>query len=200
MSYDKKYFEKIDFDKWLPRNQAFFRSKQRKIISGFFDFSKKILDIGCGSTPLSKAVPELDVVGTDLHYSGKNVIRADAYKQPFKDNSIDQIYSWCLLEHLEQPEKALREMNRVLKKGGKIVLSTELPSKDFYRKDKTHIQPFTKEQLETMFEKAGFRALSMEKEIYYFKGITYLPFSVSYVVGRALDFLSRMIIVKAQKE
>jgi ubiquinone/menaquinone biosynthesis C-methylase UbiE len=200
MSYDNQYFDERNFSKWKKRNQDFFRNKQKNLLKGFFDFSLPVLDVACGSTPLNKVIKELNVTGTDLHYTSKNVIKADVNKLPFKNNTIDQIYCWCLLEHLPKPELALKEMNRVLKKGGKIILSTELPDKNFYKKDNTHIQPFTVPQLQKMFSEAGFDKFNTERELFYFKGITYLPFMISYFVGKLLFFLSPIIIVKSEKK
>jgi len=46
------------------------------------------------------------------------VIQIDAQELPFKNNSIDQIISTCVIGHLNDPEKALIEIQRVLKEGG----------------------------------------------------------------------------------
>lgn len=199
-AYDMEYFSDNNFDHWNSRNKAFFRKKQLRLVKGFFDFSKPVLDVGCASNPLNKALPELKVTATDLFYQEDNVIKADVYDLPFKKNSVEQIYCWCLLEHLKEPERALKELNRVLKQGGKILLSTEMPHPDFFSKDNTHIQPFTERHLREMFEKAGYNVLKVEREIFYFKGITYLPFEVSHLIGHTLDFLSSIIIIKAEKK
>ena len=199
VAYNDEYFKDNNFDYWNARNKRFFRKKQLKLVSDFFDFSRKVLDVGCASNPLNKALPELNVTATDLYFEGDGVIKADVYKLPFENNSIEQIYCWCLLEHLHGPEKAMKELNRVLKKGGRILLSTEMPHRDFYTKDKTHVKPFTQKELRELFESRGFRIKKIEKEIYYFKGISWLPFEISYFIGRALDFLSSIIVVKAEK-
>jgi len=199
-AYNAEYFSDNNFDHWNDKNKAFFRKKQLKMVSDVFDFSKPLLDVGCASNPLNKAIPELNVTATDLFYSGDNVIKADVYDLPFKDKAIHQIYCWCLLEHLHKPNDALEELNRVLKKGGRILLSTELPAREFYTKDETHIQPFEEDDLIKRFEDAGFQVDKVEREIYYFKGITYLPFWLSYAIGHALDFWSSIIIIKATKK
>jgi len=199
-AYNEEYFKDNNFNYWSERNKNFFRRKQLRLVSGFFDFKKPVLDVGCASNPLNKALPELKVTATDLFYQGDGVIRADVYELPFKNNSIEQVYCWCLLEHLQEPKRAMKELNRVLKEGGKILLSTEMPHRDFYTKDNTHIKPFTKQELRKLFEDAGFSIVKTEREIYYFKGISWLPFEISYTLGHALDFLSSIIIVKAEKK
>jgi len=81
---------------------------------------KRILNVGCGS----------ETYGTDfvdLYPQRKEVkkVNIDKEKLPYKDNTFDEVYSAFLFEHLKNPHKALLEMKRVLKKGGRIVLMTD---------------------------------------------------------------------------
>lgn len=45
-------------------------------------------------------------------------IVGDIHNLPFEDNSVDAIICIAVLEHVEEPQKAVREMYRVLKPGG----------------------------------------------------------------------------------
>lgn len=45
---------------------------------------------------------------------------ADAENLPFKDNTFDFIYSWGVLHHTPNYQKAIREIHRVLKPDGKF--------------------------------------------------------------------------------
>jgi SAM-dependent methyltransferase len=45
-------------------------------------------------------------------------IVGDIHDLPFEDNSVDAIICIAVLEHVEEPQKAVREMYRVLKPGG----------------------------------------------------------------------------------
>ena len=51
-------------------------------------------------------------------------IQADTYRLPFCDNVFDVALCTEVLEHLHTPLRALREMRRVLKPGGKLLLTT----------------------------------------------------------------------------
>jgi predicted SAM-dependent methyltransferase len=80
----------------------------------------KILNVGCGN----------ETYGThfvDLYPSRKEVIKCDVDKEklPFRDNFFNEVYSAFLIEHLKNPGFALKEMTRVLKKGGKLVIKTD---------------------------------------------------------------------------
>jgi ubiquinone/menaquinone biosynthesis C-methylase UbiE len=51
-----------------------------------------------------------------------NFVKASAEHLPFRDNSFIEVYSSHLLEHLDNPDKALAEMKRVSKKTVRIIL------------------------------------------------------------------------------
>ncbi len=48
--------------------------------------------------------------------------QGDAQKLDFPDTTFDRIIVTCLLVHLDDPEKALREWERVLKRGGTLTM------------------------------------------------------------------------------
>ena len=47
-------------------------------------------------------------------------IVADICKLPFKNSSVDEIYTAHTLEHVNDFEKAMKELHRVLKTGGTL--------------------------------------------------------------------------------
>lgn len=89
-----------------------------------------VADIGCGPNP-----PEDDpynstitTIGVDINrdnlkgfISGGNGnavgVQADIRRLPFKQESINKVRARHVLEHMEEPEESLGEINRVLKKG-----------------------------------------------------------------------------------
>jgi len=95
------------------------------------------LDIGCSNSPYIKYFPNR--IGLDIQ-NGPNVdIVADVYELPFEDEKFDNILCTEVLEHLHSPHLAISEMKRVLKQGGKLILSTrfifplhDVPN-DYYR-------------------------------------------------------------------
>lgn len=92
-----------------------------------------LLDVGCGRMPYKKEfLPCVDkYIGLDhpeaaKYYKGKEKpdILADSTQIPLPDNSCDTVTCFQVLEHLPEPIKALEEMRRVLKKNGRIIIST----------------------------------------------------------------------------
>ena len=92
----------------------------------------KTLEIGFSLLPnpyLKGEIIGVDIVLPDnLPTNYKNMIKADVSKKlPFKDNSIDTIILGGVIEHLENPLSALREINRVLKVNGVLLMETPNP-------------------------------------------------------------------------
>lgn len=97
-----------------------------------------ILDVGCGGGFLSNELAKrgFDVTGVDLSSESLRVARAfdetgkvkyicaDAFNLPFPDNSFDAVSAMDFLEHVEEPEKIIQEMSRVLKPGGLFFFHT----------------------------------------------------------------------------
>lgn len=86
---------------------------------------KRILDVGCGDRPRKEANFFVDRFPFDpKHRSGReieefpeNFVVADADNLPFRDKVFDYCYCYHALEHMESPEEALREMDRVARAG-----------------------------------------------------------------------------------
>jgi ubiquinone/menaquinone biosynthesis C-methylase UbiE len=94
-----------------------------------------MLDAGCGSGRVFKYTfddpqrPHL-IVGVDLTDEPRangNVdaaARADLARLPFRDETFDIAISSHVAEHLTQPEAVFRELSRVLKHGGRLLILT----------------------------------------------------------------------------
>lgn len=102
----------------------------------------KLLDVGCGRKPYKDTYfsGATSYVGVDhLTENSQPDIVASALNLPFDDKSFDSVVSTEVLEHVPDPLCALRQMHRVLKPGGYLILSTpmywprhEMPY-DFFR-------------------------------------------------------------------
>jgi ubiquinone/menaquinone biosynthesis C-methylase UbiE len=86
----------------------------------------KILDVGTGVGIIHNLYPDLDIIGIDIsqgmlrHHRGKCLL-ASADNIPFDDNHFDSVVCRSVLHHLHDPKKALQEIRRVLKPGGRFV-------------------------------------------------------------------------------
>lgn len=125
----------------------------------------RLIDIGCGPKPyaelLAPYVSEhvgLDHGGT-LHTRSEVDLWGTAYEIPAPDASFDSALCTAVLEHLEEPEAALRECHRVLRSGGVAIYTVPFiwhlheEPRDFYR--------FSKYGLKYLFEKVGFELVEL---------------------------------------
>ena len=96
-------------------------------------FSGKLLDIGCGQMPYRNYILEnnnkveeyigLDIDNSTIHDTSVADILWDGTKIPLQDSSIDSAMATEVLEHCFEPEKTLKEINRVLVNGGVFYFS-----------------------------------------------------------------------------
>lgn len=100
--------------------------KLLKNIAGEVD---KVLDLGCGEgTRLNHVIPNgkigygIDISSIAIDAAKKKYPHhfqvGNLEKLPYKDSSFDLVYSAYVFEHLDNPEKVIKEGLRVLKKGG----------------------------------------------------------------------------------
>ena len=101
----------------------------RLILEYFGDLTgKRILDAGCGkgrfARVLNTAVCGLDISPEMLRYVPENVspVAGTLTALPFPAASFDYVYATESLEHAVEIEKAVTELCRVLKPGGRLVI------------------------------------------------------------------------------
>jgi 2-polyprenyl-3-methyl-5-hydroxy-6-metoxy-1,4-benzoquinol methylase len=118
----------------------------------------RVLDIASGSGygQAMLAAPGRIVLGADLDFSAlhdslgiaSRLVQADGTRLPIPDNSLDAVTSFETLEHVPDPEGLVRDFARVLKPGGRLILSTpnsafgppELHQNPFHLREFTHVE------------------------------------------------------------
>ncbi len=81
--------------------------------------NKVILNLGSGTNRIH---PE--IINVDLFAFKEVDVVADICDTPFKDASVDGIVCEDVLEHVAQAPKLLKEMSRILKPGGMMIIKT----------------------------------------------------------------------------
>ena len=202
---------------------------------------EKILDLACGGGFYARKVAKAGckVAAIDLNssvialakkYNAHPNIRylaANGEKLPFPSASFDKAFSVSSIEHFNDDMKAFRELNRVLRKGGALVISVDSfdhPGvSDKLRKahaKQHHVEHFyTKLELQKRLAKAGFTVVeskyilnskvsSAVMKLWIQMNFTrafLLGFPVLYPLSRVSDILSDknkgyVLVVKAVKK
>lgn len=134
----KRYLERVDF----YRSFGYDLEKEREfILDKSLPFSGDILEIGTGKghfalalakrgfcfTSIDLSKEEQKIASLNIRYAGLEKQVAfrieNAQNLSFPDKSFDVIFSINVFHHLEKPKTVLREITRVLRPVGKIVLS-----------------------------------------------------------------------------
>ena len=133
----------------------------------------RLLDVGCGEKPYEEIFrPHVkEYVGVEYRDTFTETAAADAQRGrgpdfyydgkrlPFDDGAFDTVVSFQVLEHTPDPEGLVREMARVLKKDGLLILTAPFSFRlheephDYFR--------FTPHGLRFLCEKAGFSVRSI---------------------------------------
>jgi len=201
--YFKKYASGAGYEK--QKDNLTFDKRLRELASLEYK-TGKLLDLGCAfGFFLAKAEKigfetyGIDISKLAIKKATKNC-KAKLYqldiskeKLPFTANFFDVVTMFDTLEHLENYTFALKEIIRVLKKGG--VLYIQSPSGKRWAVDPTHLNYFTDKILKLILERSGFEILKIGMEsgklrsLYrlirlIFKGSTnfnFVPFGGSFI-------------------
>ena len=98
----------------------------------------KILDIGCGYTANENANVIADVKDLSVFYKDKKFIQIKEKNLPFADNEFDFIISSHVIEHVENFEFFIKELERISKKGY-VELPTRLADNIVFENQSDHI-------------------------------------------------------------
>lgn len=186
---------KAKWDKWANWLDSkgwrhnYLRDAQNKVVS-ILDVNENIhfLDVGCGTGWAVGEVARLAgnkgwFYGVDLspkmiekatdNFKGKDIfhfMQANAESIPLKDNFFDVIICTNSFHHYPKPDKALNEMYRLLKSGGKLYILdptadswiAKLADKIIKIVEPEHVKLYSTEEFRQLFENAGLRYIASE--------------------------------------
>jgi malonyl-CoA O-methyltransferase len=129
---------KQDFSKAAASYDAY-AGLQQKILKNLLEKAEpllpthaEVLDVGCGTGQLATLLPGCKATAIDIAYSmcksaaGKGSLAVNAAMEalPFISNRFDMVFSSLALQWVEDWRQALNEMERVLKPGGVLAVSS----------------------------------------------------------------------------
>jgi 2-polyprenyl-3-methyl-5-hydroxy-6-metoxy-1,4-benzoquinol methylase len=193
--YAQHYYGKqnLRFNTLVELLIRLFRQQRSRKILRLMD-SGRILDVGCGRGRMLDEFKRRgwETFGTELSEQaacaarkefGLNVRAIALEDWGFKEKFFDAITLWHALEHLPDPHRTLREVSKILKDDGLLVVST--PNFDSFQakvsKEKwfhldvpRHYYHFSTRTLTKMLESVGFRVWHR-----HFFSLEYDPFGLT---------------------
>ena len=151
-SWKRKYFSPASlalYNKLIPRLRA--------------ETSGTLLDVGAGTMPfrsyVSDVVEEYRTLDIERKVPGIDLVADIRDMGPVASDSCDVVLCSQVLEHIAEPAKAIREVGRVLRPGGKLVLTVPFLSRlheepfDYFR--------FTRYGVGFLLEDAGLQVMEI---------------------------------------
>lgn len=189
----------MNYDKvWLKTKIRNPKSWQTwDLLKVYFLDGGRFLEIGPGSNPRipvknSHFIETSQVAVEKLNSAGGKALLASAENLPYDREFFDLVCAFELMEHIEEDEKALTEIGRVLKKNGVFVFSVPLFMKYWSAWDELagHKRRYEPDELEEKLKRIG---LFIEK--FYSSGSPLFLFLrkgiFNYIFQRPIVFISR---------
>jgi ubiquinone/menaquinone biosynthesis C-methylase UbiE len=174
------YFEEVA-GQWDQMRQRFFSDNVRDVAlaTAQVQAGRVAADLGAGTGFISQGLLRqgVRVIAVDQSpamleemrkkfqaFDGVDYRIGEAENLPITDDSVDYVFSNMYLHHVEAPAQAIQEMARVLKPGGKVVI-TDLDEHGFeFLRVEQHDRwlGFKREDVERWFIEAGLRDVRVD--------------------------------------
>ncbi len=207
MKKNKKNFEEFYFEGYYKGIADFTKKRDRELANwfkGMFDYinkhypikegkGKKLIEFGCATGAASSVLRSYgwDVTATDIsNYAVRKARRnfknikfiVHDMEKSFKNDKFDVTVAFDVIEHLPHPQVGIRNVYRLLKKGGSVIFSTpnDYPH---VSADPTHISVKPPWEWEEILRKVGFKNIVI-------KQITLVPYLYRWhsIFSQALPF------------
>lgn len=187
--YQEEYFfgmEYFDYKADRPALEKNFKNRLKRLNKRVIDKDFKIVEVGSAYGYFLNLVKSevnghigFEVSEDGVKFSKEklkvNATTDDFLNHKFKNNSIDTVFMWDVMEHLTEPEKFVQKASYILKPEGRIVFTTGDIGKAVPKLRKgnwrmihppTHVHYFTADSARKLLNNFGFKV-----ENIYYKGV-----------------------------
>lgn len=141
--FDTKAVYRNEFEN--PFTSFTYQKKRRDIIELLPESANDVLDVGCGTGTFEQIMllypnkSDINITGVDFSSKSIEVAKSkqipkavflcgEAERLPFRDNSFDCCLLIEVVEHISDKESAIKELRRVLRTDGTLIITT--PNKE----------------------------------------------------------------------
>jgi dolichol-phosphate mannosyltransferase len=110
--------------------QRYWQRRRYRIILDAIGERIAVLDAGCGSTQIMNGAPQcigMDIASHKLRFmrcQGRRLVRASTFALPFRNEAFEAVVSSQVIEHIPDDATVFRELVRVLRPGGRLIVGT----------------------------------------------------------------------------
>jgi len=176
----QKYFDQIS-SQWDELRQSFYSENVREAAyaAAGIQSGKTAADIGAGTGFITSGLLKkgLEVIAVDFSeamlkemkrkFNGREKIDyrlATSERLPIENESVDYVFANMFLHHVESPEISIKEMTRVLKYGGKVVITDLDDHKYEFLRTEQHDRwlGFRRDDIANWFMDAGLKNVKID--------------------------------------
>ena len=174
--FNPDYFQELAE---LEQRHFWFKARNILIVNAmerFFPTFERFLEIGCGTGFVSQEValkfPHAAITGSEIFSAGllfagsrlckSELVQMDAREIPYVDH-FDVVGAFDVLEHIEEDNKVLNEIHKVLRPGGGLILTVPQHKWLWSPQDEhaCHVRRYTATELSSKIAAAGFTEIWM---------------------------------------
>ena len=197
----------IEYFEWQDAEGEINGAITARTFRQFINQDDEILDFGCGGGHLLNSIAAKKKVGVEINPAALVSAREfcdEAYStiEEVSSNSVDKVISNHALEHVPYPINALKEIYRVLRPGGSLILCIPIDDwrnqRKFDPKDiNHHLHTWTPQLLGNTLTESGFEATSVKIQ---FLVHAWMPNYPRYWKSeRLFDLLCRFYAIKKRR-
>lgn len=138
--------------------------------------TNKILDVGCSNNKIKGAIG----IDMDPNSQADIIHDLDTFPWPIEENTFDTVYCKHIFEHLKEPEKAIKEIYRITKPHGHIILECPHFSSHCAYTNFQHRYFFTYELMNKLVNLIKHKPI--KKQITFYK--TFRLFGIQYLANK----------------
>jgi len=160
----------------LESTHFWYRARKMQLSIWFQGLKKsnlQVLDLGSATGGNTLHIASLGHIVTSAEFSdigiqiqrskGIQVVRADARKLPFEDESFDVVICLDVMEHIEEDFLVISEISRVLRSGGRFLISVPEDPKLWSSHDVSvnHVRRYTRNSLLNILEYTNLKVTNL---------------------------------------
>lgn len=125
-----QYVDSAAYNEPVPELIAILKQLPRPGFNNYYPFERQTIE------PVTQAIHLKEDGSVELNRERLEFVLGDDFTRfPFDDGAFNYVYSHAALEHYQQPEASIAEMNRVLELGGLMVHQIDIRDHRFFEKD-----------------------------------------------------------------